>query len=362
LHIKPSTKRVINLLVPIFSVLASMLVGCVLILINNKNPLVVYLNLLKAAFGFSGFNMHSALLTSLQFSTPLLLSGLSAMVAFRAKFISLGQFGQMMFGAAISAWLGSRLSLPPIIHPIIALAGGAFFGGLWGLVPGFLKTFFNANEVLVTLILNPIAVILVGLIRSSTIAESAQLIPLVQGTRFTTGFIIALAAALFTYFYLWRASRGFEHRMTGEAPDFSNYGGIPAHLPILRGMFISGALAGLAGAVEVLGVHHHFVSSFSAVSEFDGIIVALMGMVNPIGVTLAAIFLGGLRAGALVGLQIESGVPRELGGLLIAMTVLILANERLFKDLVKTIMGWLNHMRHLFSRSSQDTYSVNQKK
>ena len=358
MQIKPSTKRIINFLVPVFSVLASMLVGCVLILINNKNPLVVYFNLLKAAFGFSGFNMHSALLTTLQFSTPLLLSGLSAMVAFRAKFISLGQFGQMIFGAAISAWLGSRLSLPPIIHPIIALTGGALFGGLWGLVPAFLKTYFNANEVLVTLILNPIAVILVGLIRSSAVAESAQLTPLVQGTRFTTGFIIALVAALLTYIYLWRSSRGFEHRMAGEAPDFSTYGGIPAHLPILRGMLISGALAGLAGAVEVLGVHHHFVSSFSAVSEFDGIIVALMGMVNPIGVVLAAIFLGGLRAGALVGLQIESGVPRELGGLLIAMTVLILANERLFRELIKTIMGWLTRLSHLFSRSPDGKYLV----
>ncbi len=351
MQIKPSTKRIINFLVPVFSVLASMLVGCVLILINNKNPLVVYFNLLKAAFGFSGFNMHSALLTTLQFSTPLLLSGLSAMVSFRAKFISLGQFGQMMFGAAVSAWLGSRLSLPPFIHPIVALAGGALAGGLWGLLPAILKTYFNANEVLVTLILNPIAVILVGLIRSGAVAESAQLTPLVQGTRFTTGFIIALGAALFSYFYLWRSSRGFEHRMTGEAPAFSNYGGIPAHLPIMRGMLISGALAGLAGAIEVLGVHHHFVSSFSAVSEFDGIIVALMGMLNPIGVLLAAIFLGGLRAGALVGLQIESGVPRELGGLLIAMTVLILANERLFKDLIKTLLGWLLRFSHHFSRS-----------
>jgi ABC-type uncharacterized transport system permease subunit len=280
-------------------------------------------------------------LTTLQFSVPLILSGLATTVAFRAKFISLGQLGQMLFGAAVGAWLGSRINLPPILHSIVALTGGAVAGAFWGWIPAILKVKAGSNEVLVTLILNPIAILLVGFIRSSNVVESAQLMPLVQGTKLSAGFIIALLSALTIYVYIWHTSGGYEQRMAGDAPYFAKYGGISADRSIIRAMLISGALAGLAGAVEVLGVYYHFVSSFSAVTEFDGIIVGLMGLLHPLGVVLAGIFLGGLRAGAIVGLQIQSGVPRELGGLLIALTILIIANERLFKGIIKKILDFL---------------------
>jgi len=157
-------------------------------------------------------------------------------------------------------------------------------------------------------------------------------------------FTIALFAALVIYVYIWHMNPGYEQRMAGDAPDFANYGGISASRSIIRAMLISGALAGLAGAVEVLGVYYHFVTSFSAATEFDGIIVGLLGLLHPLGVVLAGIFLGGLRAGAIVGLQIQSGVPRELGGLLIAITILILANERFFKEIMKKIVDYLIHL------------------
>jgi general nucleoside transport system permease protein len=338
-------------LVPIFSILASTVVGCGLILINHRDPWSSYANLLKAAFGFSGFNVHSAIFTTLQFTTPILLSGLSAMIAFRAKFISLGQFGQMVFGASISAFIGSRIHLSEGLHPIIALTGAAVAGGLWGLLPALLKVYLNVNEILTTIFLNPIAVLLVGLIRSSMIADTAQLPLLIAGTRLSIGFLLALFLALLSFIYFKFSTIGYEHRMSGEASAFSIYGGISASIPILRGMFLSGAVAGLAGGIEILGVHHHFVSSFSAISEFDGLIVALLGMLNPFGVVLASIYLGGLRAGALVGLQIESGVPRELGGLLIAFTILILANERFFKDLIKSFIRIFQNLTQTKHRS-----------
>jgi simple sugar transport system permease protein len=117
--------------------------------------------------------------------------------------------------------------------------------------------------------------------------------------------------------------------MAGFAGRFARYGGIPERRPILFALLISGGLAGLAGAVEVLGVHYRFVDSFSAVSSFDGVIVALLGQIHPLGVALAAIFLGGIRAGALTGLQIQTGVPREMGGALIALMLLFLSARRL---------------------------------
>jgi hypothetical protein len=118
---------------------------------------------------------------------------------------------------------------------------------------------------------------------------------------------------------------------TADAPRFSVFGGMPKHLPALLPMVLSGAMAGLAGGVEVLGVHYHFISSFSAVNEFDGLIIALAGHLHPIGVLFFAILVGGLRAGAIVGLQIRSGVPRELGGALVAMMLIFIATIQISK-------------------------------
>ena len=119
-----------------------------------------------------------------------------------------------------------------------------------------------------------------------------------------------------------------EIRANAGAPRFALYGGMPVHRPVLLAMALSGALAGLAGGVEVLGVHYHFVSNFSAVNDFDGLIIAFSGQLHPAGVVLFAFLLGGLRTGSLVGLQIGSGIPRELGSALIAFMLIFVATNR----------------------------------
>jgi len=129
---------------------------------------------------------------------------------------------------------------------------------------------------------------------------------------------------------LWRTTQGMEIRTNANAPRFALYGGMPVHKPVLLAMVLSGALAGLAGGVEVLGVHYHFVSNFSAVNDFDGLIIAFAGHLHPASVVLFAFLLGGLRTGSLVGLQIRSGIPRELGSALIALMLLFIATNRFF--------------------------------
>jgi simple sugar transport system permease protein len=119
-----------------------------------------------------------------------------------------------------------------------------------------------------------------------------------------------------------------EIRSSGRAPRFALYGGMPIHKPVILTMALSGALAGLAGGVEVLGVHYHFVSNFSAVNDFDGLIIAFIGHLHPAGVVLFSFLLGGLRTGSLVGLQIGSGIPRELGSALIAFMLIFAASNR----------------------------------
>jgi simple sugar transport system permease protein len=238
----------------------------------------------------------------------------------------------MLFGAAAASWLAGNLSLPPTIHPVVALVGAALLGCLWGLIPAFLKHFIGVNEILGTLLLNPIAGVLVGLVWLPRVEMSARLTPLIPNTKLTGGIFIALTAAGLIYIFLWHTTHGMEIRSHANAPRFALYGGMPMHKPVFVTMAMSGALAGLAGGVEVLGVHYHFVSTFSAVNDFDGLIIAFAGHLHPAGVVLFAFLLGGLRTGSLVGLQIRSGIPRELGGALIAFMLIFIATNR-FSDL-----------------------------
>ena len=161
-----------------------------------------------------------------------------------------------------------------VVHPAAALIAAAFFGALWGLLPALIREYTGANEIIVTLLLNPIAGVLAGFFPMGDVLPSARLLPLVASTKFSAGFILCLACAALVYFLLWKTGKGLEIRNAAQAPRFAQYGGIRPHLPVLCAMLISGALAGLAGAVEVLGVHYKFVSTFSAVTDFDGLIVA----------------------------------------------------------------------------------------
>jgi simple sugar transport system permease protein len=322
-----SLNRIVRLFLPlIFSLLA----GAFLILAAGQNPLLTYIDLFNAGFGCQAGPGRCALVTALQFATPLILSGLSATVALRGGFFSIGQAGQMLFGAAAASWLAGILSLPSLIHPVIALIGSALLGSLWGLIPAILKHFIGVNEIISTLLLNPIASVLVGLFWLPRVHESARLLPLLPSTKLSVGIFVALAAAFFIYIFLWRTKYGLEMRANGYAPRFALYGGMPIHKPVLTTMLLSGALAGLAGGVEVLGVHYGFVSTFSAVNDFDGLIVAFAGQLHPAGVVIFAFLLGGLRTGSIVGLQIHSGIPRELGSALIAFMLIFVATNRFF--------------------------------
>lgn len=315
----------------LFPIVLSLLAGALLILAAGQNPVLVYASLFDAGFGCRSGPGRCALVNALQFATPLIFSGLSATVALRGGFFSIGQAGQMLFGAAAASWVAGRIALPPGIHPAAALLGAALLGGLWGLVPALLKHYIGVNEIIATLLLNPIAGTLVGLVRLPRMQESAMLLPLIPSTKLSAGFFLALAAALLIYLFLWRTAPGLEVRTNARAPRFALYGGMPVHKPILLTMLLSGALAGLAGGVEVLGVHYHFVSSFSAVNDFDGLIVAFAGHLHPAGAVLFAFLLGGLRTGSLTGLQIRSGVPRELGSALIALMLIFIATNPPFR-------------------------------
>jgi ABC-type uncharacterized transport system permease subunit len=328
-RLQRAIRKGIFLLIPI---LTSLLAGAVLILVAGKRPYPTYISLFYAGFSCTNGHGRCALLTTFQFATPLIFSGLSAAVALRAGFFSIGQAGQMLFGAAAASWVGAYLQMNGWLHPAAAIAAAALFGALWGLVPALLREYLGINEIISTLLLNPIAGIIVSQVRLPRIQDSAKLVPLIASTKLTAGLFIGIAAIVVVYVFLWKTGRGFEIRNTAQAPDFAAFGGIARSIPVLNAMMISGALAGLAGAMEVLGVHYQFVTTFSAVNDFDGLIVAFAGFLHPLGVLILSVLLGGLRSGAIVGLQIRSGIPRELGGALIALMLIFTAMHKFYKN------------------------------
>lgn len=319
----------------ILAAVFGLLVGGVFVLFTQSTPLKAYSALLSNGFGCESAN-NCAWLTTLQWATPLIFSGLAAAVSFRAGVFSIGQIGQMSLGAAFAAMVASRVHLPGILQPAAALAAAALAGALWSLIPGLLKLCVGVNEILSSLVMNTIAGFAIGAIPMGRgIPETARLARLAEGTKLNSGFFLALAALAFVFVYLFSTRHGFEVRMSGQSPVFARFAGMHPIMAVASAMMISGALAGLGGAVEVLGVHYQFVTNFSAVDSFDGLIVALLGQTNPLGIFFAAVFLGGVRLGSLGGLMIDAGVPRELGGTMIAVMVIFMCADKLYQPLLK---------------------------
>ena len=277
-----------------------------------------------------------AFLTALQFATPLVFAGLAAAVTFRAGFFNIGQAGQMILGAGVAAYIGGIGGIEHF-HPFIAIATAALIGGIWALVPGLLKVYLNVNEIITSLVMNSIAVFMVGMIplRYGPIEESARLSTLATGTKLNSGLFMALIALLLIYLVIWRTSAGYSIRMTGQSPRFAKSGGIDPVKYAVFAFFLSGMLAGVAGSIEVLGVHYRFVTGFSADVNLDGVMVALLGNSHPLGILLAALFVGGIRLGSLNGLLIVAGVPRELGNAILASMMIFMSVNTIRNYLAK---------------------------
>ncbi len=335
-----------TVLVPVLAVLSGLLVASILVIAAGKPPFESYVELFKAGFGCKSLT-RCALFTTFERATPLILTGLSAVIAFRSGMFSIGQEGQYLMGAVMAAWIGFALPLPPVIHPLVIMISSMIAGGLYGWLPGWLKVKLGVNELLATIVMNTIAILLTehmvqfplrgdpgAVAHSPIIDETAQLPAFLAGSNWGFGFIIALLVAAVVYIYLWRSTPGYEMRMAGQSKRFALFGGIPSDKAAIRAMIISGAIAGLAGAIEVMGVHHRIMQSFSVGLGFDGLSVAIMGQVHPLGVVIVAILFAGLRLGAQIGLQLQVGIPRELGGTIIALMILFVAAHKFYDEII----------------------------
>ena len=329
-----------TLFVPLLSILLALIVGAVVIELsqlltpgkafNVWLPLEAYRAMLEGSLG-----SWNNIVNTLVVSTPLILGGLSVAFGFKAGLFNIGAQGQFLMGVlgAVTVGVALRDSAPIIAIPA-ALLGGVIGGAIWGFIPGVLKALSGAHEVVVTIMLNYVALSVLaaavnGPLRvkaapsavTSTVGDAA--LPILFGRNGHTGIIIALIAVAVVSWVLYRTTFGFEVRTVGANPDAARYAGMRPRRLIVLTMSICGLLAGLAGAIELLGITHKTTASYATSVGFDSIAVALLGRSSPVGVLLSALLFGVMRAGA-GQMQIQTGIPSELVDVLQATVLFFL--------------------------------------
>ncbi|MGB0388089.1 MAG: ABC transporter permease [Ardenticatenaceae bacterium] len=367
--------KVVDALLPLVAVVAALVVGAIMLFLLGANPLEAYQAMFSGAFA-----NKNGLADTLVKATPLLLVGLGIVIAFRASVINIGAEGQLIVGALLSTYLAVQLGeiLPNYVVILICLVAGAFAGAVWGGIPGMLKAYLNVNEILSTIMMNSIAIQvgffllrgpmidpaelaagtniphsaripkIVDLPRFTDIAkwfgftESAKKLEmtgfsaeiyglLVEPTRFHVGFIFAIIMAVVVYVLLWRTTIGYRIRAVGLNPHAARYAGINVPRYMVLSMGLSGAFAGLAGAVEIVGLHHRMFEplAVSAGYGFSGIVVALFGKLHPLGAIPSAILFGGLLVGG-DKMQRAVQVPQVLITALMGIIILFVVSSEIW--------------------------------
>ena len=334
--------RLVDALLPVFATLAALLVGAIMLLFLKANPFEAYKALWDGAFGTS-----NAFAETLVKATPLLLVALGICISFRGDVINIGGEGQMIVGALLATWVGLTFtSLPGWLVITIALSAGFLGGAIWGGIPGFLKAYFRVNEILSTVMMNAIAVQLMNFLlrdamidpvqaeRASKIPQTARLLeafhlPRLVPTRLHLGALIAVILAILVYILLWRTTLGYRIRAVGQNSHASRYAGIKVPRYIVLSLLLSGAFAGLAGAVQVYGVNYRMItdgsaSGFTGNAGFNGIVAALFGQLHPIWSIPASVLFGALLVGANSMqrvVQVPSALITSLNGLVVVFVV-----------------------------------------
>ena len=329
-------------LLPVIATLAALAVGAVMLLFLGVNPLEAYAALWDGAFGSS-----NALAETLVKATPLLLVAIGICISFRGDVINIGGEGQMIVGAILATWIGLTFtSLPGWVVIVLAMLAGFLGGAIWGGIPGYLKAHFNVNEILSTVMMNAIAVQMMNfLLRGpmidpsqaqldSKIPQTARLLdifrlPRLMPTRLHLGALLAVVLAILVYILLWRTVLGYRIRAVGQNPNASRYAGINVKRHIVLALLLSGAFAGLAGAVQVYGVNYRMItdgsaSGFTGSAGFNGIVAALFGQLHPLWSIPASILFGALLVGANKMqrmVQVPSALVIALNGLVVIFVV-----------------------------------------
>jgi simple sugar transport system permease protein len=324
----------------VVAILAAFLVGALVLLATGHAPLDAYSSLLEGAFG--SYYYFGQTLTQ---ATPIIFTSLAFLFAFKCGLFNIGAEGQLLIGGFAAALAGISLTgLPAYIHLPLALIAGAAGGAFWGFIPAILKAKLDAHEVITTMMLSYVALYVISYMvnypfkasgwvaQTPLVAPSAQLPQLMPPTQLSASIILAAMMTVFVAYVLQRTTIGYEIRAIGLNLSAAESSGINVKKGIVLALVVSGAIAGLGGAGEILGVHYRYIDGFSPGYGWDGLAVALIGGLNPFGVIFAAILFGALRSGGTVMNRV-TGVPIDVIFVLQALVVLFVAAPRLIKHL-----------------------------
>ncbi len=292
------------------SFLGVLLLGAVIVAAQGEDPLNAALLILDGAFG--GKIQFG---NTLRWATPCLFNGVAAIIAFRSGVNNLGIEGQMYIGAFTAGVIGYFCNLPPLVHVIVCLVCAGLAGVVWVAIPALMRLFFQINEYVTTMMMNFIATLLcdyfviwkiipaLGLTttsaRTPTIQNTAMLSTIVQGTTASTGFFLALAIVLLVFALYRYTIVGYELKQVGENLRFAQVGGVNVKQTFLAIFALSGFCAGLCGGVEVCGGYHKYVSNFSTLMGWEGIMIANICNLNPIALVFVSLIWGALKTGAM---------------------------------------------------------------
>lgn len=356
--------RLFALALPILAVAAALLIGAIMLLLMDADPIESYKALYNGAFGT--VNARSETLVK---ATPLLLVGIGICIAFRGGVINIGGEGQMIAGAVMGTYVALEFKtmpftgtqtihqdLPQYLTIAVCLISGFLAGAFWGGIAGLLKAYFDVNEILSTIMLNQISVQLMGYLlngvmldprqrervnhipRTARIPDYAQIPRITWLTdipiRLHYGFIIALVLAVVIYIFLWRTTLGYRIRAVGKNQRAARYAGINVRRQMLFSMCLAGGFAGLAGTIQVLGLQYRLqtdgsAAGFTGNAGFNGIVAALFGGLHPVGTIPASVFFGGLLIGAQ-SLQRTAQVPASLIITLNGLVVVFVVSSQIF--------------------------------
>ena len=357
--------------VPVISIVLALLVGSLLILLsslatekslNLMLPFVAYESLLQGATGLSFLDVAGrtitfnpsinpdqaarAITSTLSATSPLVLAGLAVGVGFKAGLFNIGGTGQVLVGGFVAALAGALVASQPVpVAVTVAIVAGALGGAFFGFIPGALKAFTGAHEVVSTIMLNSLAAfVIVGLVNDifkitgPTFARTADvgnaMLPVLFGRNGNVGIVVTVVLVILTWVLIYRTPLGFEIRTVGANPSAARYAGMSPRKLIILTLTLCGMFAGLAGAFEILSLGY-YPAVFGTSIGFAGITVALLGRAHPVGILLAALLLGGMRAGA-PAMQITAKIPIEIIDVIQGLILLFLAAETVVRRLFRT--------------------------
>ena len=326
-----------TLFIILIALILSMIAVGLLLLATNRDPFAAVFYFVRGAFG-TAYSTADTITRMI----PLSIAGVAFLLGALTGVFNVGIEGQLLLGAMASAIVGWAFNLPAVIHVPFMLLSGCLAGGLYALIAAWLKAYRGINEILSTIMLNYPAfffthfivlrvIKMEGIVPATPfIQKTAELPIILEGTKLHAGIFVAILVSILAYLLLQKTTLGYEMRAVGKNKEAARYHGVPVEKRMVFSFFLSGAVAGLAGAVEMAGLHHHFLDQFSPGYGYDAITVAMVALLNPFGVLISGTLFGALKTG-IMDMSIYAQIPRQLATLINGIVVLFIAGKNMIE-------------------------------